>query len=149
MTHDVSGETNINGAIFLDEYIKLNEHSQTIVLYSHNMRSGAIFGNLWQYEDELYFNANRMIAFDCDYGLWQFEAFAAGKFGTGAGMPGYLNILDLYDKDPIVRETVIGTLTDNSEVKTYAAEADNTLLVLITCVDEEDERRFVAAKRIR
>lgn len=51
MTHDALGRKNVNGAIFLDSGISLKTRPYCYILYGHNMKTGAMFGNLRNYEN--------------------------------------------------------------------------------------------------
>ena len=51
MDHDALGKKNINGAIFLDSGISLKTRPYTLILYGHNMKTGAMFGCLRNFEN--------------------------------------------------------------------------------------------------
>lgn len=57
----------MNGAIFLDESCDLSTRPYTLMLYGHNMKSGAMFGNLRNYENLTYYKNNPFIKFDTAY----------------------------------------------------------------------------------
>ncbi len=148
MTHDVMGRVNGNGAIFMDAWEGFQEDRQTLILYGHNMRSGQMFGKLWQYENETFRKKHPVIYLDSASDMEEYRVFAAGIFGIEENMPNYLNILNLYSKNTFVRLEAIRVLLDNSEIEGGTVREDEQMLLLITCVDEENERRYVAAKRI-
>ena len=54
LDHDAMGKRNANGAIFMDQGTSLLTRPYTILLYGHNMKTGAMFGNLRKYEDFSY-----------------------------------------------------------------------------------------------
>ena len=55
LNHDALGKRNSNGAIFLDEDVRLITRPYTLFLYGHNMKNGNMFGRLKKYEENTYF----------------------------------------------------------------------------------------------
>ncbi len=148
MNHDAMGRENGNGAIFMDARGGLREDRQTLILYGHNMRSGQMFGQLWQYEHDAFRKENETIYLDLESGMEEYRVFAAGRFGIEESMPNYLDILHLCSKNMTLRKEAVRQLIDYSETDGGTVGEDERVLVLITCVDDENERRYVAAGRI-
>lgn len=70
MDHDFYGKSSAAGTVFADV---LNEHWETdpyVVLYGHNMRNGAMFGNMDHYMNLDYFKQNSDI---CLYNIYSDE----------------------------------------------------------------------------
>ncbi len=70
MDHDFYGKSSAAGTVFADV---LNEHWETdpyVVLYGHNMRNGAMFGNMNHYMNLNYFKQNSDI---CLYSIYSDE----------------------------------------------------------------------------
>ena len=70
MDHDFYGKSSAAGTVFADV---LNEHWETdpyVVLYGHNMRNGAMFGNMDHYMNLDYFKQNSDI---CLYSIYSDE----------------------------------------------------------------------------
>ncbi len=55
------GSENVNGCLILDTDSCINPLSTNLIIHGHNMKSGAMFGNLTDYEDESYFEEHRRI----------------------------------------------------------------------------------------
>ena len=143
LDHDAGGRKNINGALFLDAIVDLKTRPYSLIIYGHNMRSGAKFGNLYRYEEPSFFYSHSLITFDTIYENGIYEAFAAGTFKTDDIDIFFMNTLDVTE-----RKLMIKSLRENAAVDTGAdIGAADQLLFLITCVDNDTERRFVAAKR--
>lgn len=143
LDHDAGGRKNINGALFLDAIVDLKTRPYSLIIYGHNMRSGAKFGNLYRYEEPSFFFSHSLITFDTIYENGTYEAFAAGTFKTDDIDIFFMNTLDVTE-----RKLMIKSLRENAAVDTGAdIRAADQLLFLITCVDNDTERRFVAAKR--
>ena len=144
LDHDARGNENINGALFLDAIVDLNTRPYSLIIYGHNMRSGAKFGNLYRYEENSYFTAHKDISFDTIYESGTYEVFATGVFRTENIDIFFLNTLDIAE-----RNRMIESLRENAVMDSGAEiGAADQLLILITCVDDDAERRFVAAKRV-
>ena len=52
LKRNVNGEDDINGTLFMDPRTDLVQRSTNIIIYGHNMKSGAMFGSLKKYLDE-------------------------------------------------------------------------------------------------
>ena len=149
LDHDAAGLHNINGAIFMDENTKLLTRPYTVFLYGHNLKSGAMFGNLRKYRKPEYCQAHRDLSFETLYEEGQYEIFAVTMIRVTPGLSGYLNLWDLDSADRAVRRETISQLRKNSQYySTLKVGEEDQLLLLITCEGDDDQRLVVAAKRI-
>lgn len=149
LDHDAAGLHNINGAIFMDENTKLLTRPYTVFLYGHNMKSGAMFGNLRKYRKAEYCQAHRDISFETLYEDGQYEIFAVTLIRVTPGLSGYVNLWDLDSADRTVRREAIAQLRKNSKYySTLKVGEEDQLLLLITCEGDDDQRLVVAAKRV-
>lgn len=149
LDHDAAGLHNINGAIFMDENTKLLTRPYTVFLYGHNMKSGAMFGNLRKYRKAEYCQAHRDISFETLYEEGQYEIFAVTLIRVTPGLSGYVNLWDLDSADRTVRREAIAQLRKNSKYySTLKVGEEDQLLLLITCEGDDDQRLVVAAKRV-
>ena len=150
LDHDATGKRNGNGAIFMDEETGLLTRPYTILLYGHNMKSGAMFGSLRKYEDFSYCYRHRVFQFDTLYEEGQYAVFAVETISLTPGKNRYLNLADLQSSDRKTRQKALKTLTDHS---LYDAMLDvneeDQILLLVTCTGDDDERLIVAARRLR
>lgn len=55
------GKKNANGCLILDTDSCLSPLTTNLIIHGHNMKSGAMFGSLTDYEDESYFEEHRNI----------------------------------------------------------------------------------------
>lgn len=83
ITHDMNHETNSYGSLFLDYRCKIDPKAltQNQIIYGHNMRYGAMFGELDKYRDGLkgnlqHYAANPIITFDSLYESRKYKIFA-------------------------------------------------------------------------
>ena len=150
LNHDAKGKRNSNGAIFMDEGTRLLTRPYTIMLYGHNMKSGMMFGNLRKYTDLTYCRKHRTFRFDTLYEEGQYEIFAVVTISVTPGKARYLNLWGLESTDRETRKDALASLKRaNSYVSTAEVSEEDQILLLITCVGDDDERLVVAAVRIK
>ena len=150
LNHDAEGKKNVNGAIFLDEEISLTTRPYTICLYGHNMKSGNMFGRLKKYLKREYLFRHRIVTFDSMYEDGQYAVFAAAEISIVPGTALYYDLWSLNTKDRNEREQAIRRLTRLSSCDSLLdVRADEQILVLVTCIDQDTNRLVVAARRLR
>ena len=150
MDHDALCKKNVNGAIFLDSGISMKTRPYTLILYGHNMKTGAMFGKLRNYENAAFYHKNPFISFDSLYERGRYVVFAVGSISTEQYDAGYLDFFALTSANAQERQAAINTLKAISVYScTIDVQPDDQLLLLVTCVDNDDERRVVAARRVR
>lgn len=150
LDHDAMGRRNVNGAVFMDEDILLMTRPYTFLLYGHNMKTGAMFGNLRKYEQLSYFSKHRIIRFDTLYEEGQYVAFSVATIRLTPGTAGYLSLADLRSPVRKTRQKALNTLTALSvHPNILDINEEDQLLLLITCVGDDDQRLVVAARRLR
>ena len=150
MNHDAKGKKNSNGAIFLDADISLLTRPYTMILYGHNMKSGNMFGRLKKYKDSAYFYKHRIITFDTMYEDGQYAVFSVMEMSTVPGVALWFDLWSLATDSCEKREEAIRTLERRSAVSSILdVQADDQILLLVTCLDGDTERLVVAARRLR
>ena len=150
LTRDYRGYHNNNGAIFLDESTNLRTRPYTLMLYGHNMKSGLMFGGLRNYENLTYYRNNPFITFDTIYEDGRYVIFAACTISTDPKNWRYVNWSYMNSTSVANRESAIASLFRFSVYGKYIdVQPDDQILLLITCVDAEEDRRVIAARRIR
>jgi len=151
LDHDVMLNRNVNGAIFLDAAVNLDEgRPYALILYGHNMKTGRMFGWLRNYENANFYHNNPWVHFNTVYEDGKYVVFAAGIISTAPGAENHLDMFSMTSRRRDDQQKAIDTLIDVS-VHTCTIDVDpsDQILVLVTCVDADDERRVVAARRIR
>lgn len=150
MTHDAKKRENANGAVFLDAAVSLNTRPYTLLIYGHNMRSGAMFGCLRNYENPSYYRKSPFLSFESMYEEGRYVIFAAGSIGLEEGQAGYIDVFRMLSDRPDERQQVIDVLKEASVFPCAVdVQPDDQLLLLVTCVDRDERRRVVAARRLR
>ena len=150
MNHDALGKKNVNGAIFLDSAIDLKCRPYTLLLYGHNMKTGAMFGCLRNYENINLYHREPFITFDTLYEEGRYVIFAVGTISTEPRLRNYVDFFGLQSMSIQERQATINSLLKAS-VFSGGVDVlpDDQLLLLVTCVDADEERRVVAARRVR
>ena len=150
MNHDVKGNPNANGAIFLDALTSLKTRPYTYTLYGHNMKSGEMFGCLRNFEKISFYRNYPFISFDTQYEDGRYVVFAVGTVNTDEGKGNSLDLYDLRSSDTAVRQAAIDKLISASvHTCPIDVQPEDQLLVLVTCVEKDADRRVVAARRVR
>lgn len=150
LTRDYTGRQNKNGAIFLDEQVSLWKRPTCYILYGHNMKTQEMFGILHKYDDLSYLREHALINFDTQYEEGQYAVFASGTTFLDRAS---LTFVDYYVLPNAVGEERAAVLERLRRASDYQIDLDvsveDQLLILITCVGDDRERRFIAARRLR
>lgn len=150
LNHDATGKRNGNGALFMDEGTSLLTRPYTILVYGHNMKSGAMFGNLRKYEEFSYCYQHRVFQFDTLYEEGQYAIFAVETISLTPGKGKYVNLIDLESTDRETRRNALQALENHSLHNAMLdVNEEDQILLLVTCTGDDDERLIVAARRLR
>lgn len=147
---DANGEANVNGTLFLDCRNDFEKPSTNLIIYGHNMKSGAMFGGLKQYLEESYLLTHDKIQFDTIYEKQMYQIVAVCLSDVGdEGAYRYYNFIEAESADDFhaflanIRGCAVYDRTQD------VTESDK-LLTLSTCNNYvEDGRLFVVAKKIQ
>ena len=150
LNHDAMGKRNANGSIFLDEYTSLLTRPYTLLLYGHNMKTGAMFGNLHKYRELAFVLRHQMLHFDTLFEEGAYAIFAAGEISLVPQTAGYVALENLRSTRRSVRKEALNSLISASEIGLVLdVNEEDQLLLLITCTGDDDRRLVVAARRLR
>lgn len=150
LNHDAMGKRNANGAIFLDEYTGLLTRPYTLLLYGHNMKTGAMFGNLRKYREPAYALHHQTLHFDTLFEEGAYAVFAVGEISLVPETAGYVPLEDLRSTRRSVRKAALKSLIGASEIGlALDVNEEDQFLLLITCTGDDDHRLVVAARRLR
>lgn len=150
LDHDAKGNRNYNGAIFMDEDTNLMTRPYTVFLYGHNMKTGAMFGNLKRYEDAAYCQKHRVFQFDTLYEEGHYAVFAISTIRLTPGTARYFSLEGLQSLNRQTRKEAIRKFENLSAHPVIVdVNEEDQILLLITCVGDDDERLVLAARRLR
>lgn len=157
---DLYGKYFEPGTIFMDyrDVFEGDESKQSknIVLYGHNMLSGAMFADLHKYrQNDSFYDENPIIEFSSNYRDYKYVIFAyfltSGDRGDsyyGEDFP-YWDMEDLSDKKEFDKYMRLIKERTGSSPEVDVVHGDD-LLTLSTCyMDEDNSRMIVVARRLR
>lgn len=150
LKRDHLGYRNVNGALFLDGQSDLSTRPHALYIYGHNMRSGAMFGNLRYYSRIPYYKSNPFLIFDTLYEDGEYVVFAAAEVALDVNSARFTGIFQLHNGDIQQRRRALERLR---KLSAFANKIDvqphDQLLFLVTCTDNDKTRSVVAARRLR
>lgn len=150
LKRDCLGYHNANGALFLEERISLKTRTDTYIIFGHNMKTGDMFGSLRLYEDVDYYRKKAIIDFNALYEDGQYAVFAIADVDIVQGMKRYVPFMQLPGMETKARNDCIEKLQAYSLIYSpLQVNAGDQLLLLVTCEGTEENRRVVAARRLR
>lgn len=150
LSHNFQKQQDQNGMLVLDQRCDLSKQGGQQIIYGHNMRSGAMFGELMQYKQENFYKKHPTIKLDSLYEKGTYEIIAV-----------FLSQIYYQDEDvfKFYQHTDFSTQEEFdlycSEIKKRSlyetgvgAEYGDTLIALVTCeYSQERGRLVVVAKR--
>ncbi|MBO5303791.1 MAG: class B sortase [Lachnospiraceae bacterium] len=148
----IDGSEDKNGTLFLDYRANAHAPSTNLIVYGHNMRSGAMFGELKKYLDEGFLAEHQTIQFDTLYEKRSYEIIAVCLSEVGyQDEPGtkYYDFIEAQSEAELnaFLETIRKCAVYD---KTQDVTLSDSLLTLSTCNSYvEDGRLFVVAKKIQ
>lgn len=150
--NNIDGNEDINGTLFMDCRDDIKTPSTNLIIYGHNMKSGAMFGGLKQYLEESYVLGHDTIRFDTIYEKQTYQIIAVCLSEVGYQDDEtyrYYNFIEAESEEDFnaflesVRKCAVYDKTQD------VTESDR-LLTLSTCNSYvEDGRLFVVAKKIQ
>lgn len=150
MDHDVKGRENASGALFLDAMVSLDHRPYSLIIFGHNMKTGSRFGSLRNYDSIAFYRNYPFIRFDTLYEEGQYVVFSVGTVSLEESAPNCLDFFGLVSLRTDERQQALDVLKAVSIHNCpIDVRLDDQLLVLVTCVKNDEERRVVAARRIR
>lgn len=152
LTHSFAGKKDKNGSLFMDYRNDFVDRDTNIIIYGHNMKSGAMFGSLKKYLDEGYLEKHPRLRFDTIYERGTYEVI--GAFLSEVSYQDeytfrYYNFLNADSESEFEAFCVNVMQLDALKKGTLDAKYGDQLLTLSTCSSYTDEgRMFIIAKRI-
>jgi sortase B len=150
LTRDAMKKQNVNGAIFLDAAVSLRSRPYTLILYGYNMKTGAMFGNLRNFENGSYYRRNPFITFDSLHEQGRYVIFSAGVINVEEKVRNSVTFLSFLS--PVVQErkrAIDALISTSVHSCTVDVKPDDHLLLLVTCTEKDNERRVIAARKLR
>lgn len=138
MDHNVKGQQDVNGAIFLDAFISLDTRPYALILYGHNMRTGARFGSLQNFDNISFYRKYPFIDFTSIYEEGSYVIFSVGSVSTNENDPNFLDFFGLASNRKDKRRQAFETIQAVSAfTETIDVVIDDQILLLVTCEDKK------------
>ena len=153
LTHSFAKKKDKNGSLFMDYRNDFVDRDTNIIIYGHNMKSGAMFGSLKKYLDKGYLETHSKIRFDTIHDRGTYEVI--GAFLSEVSYQDeyafrYYNFLNANNESEFEAFCVNVMQLDALKKGTLDAKYGDQLLTLSTCNSYTDEgRMFIIAKRIK
>lgn len=143
LNHLADGTPNETGSIMMDS-ANSGDFSDTVtILHGHHMRSGAMFGNIVDYDDEEYYRAHdriRLYTPSGDYDVAVFAAFSVN--GYTFGYP--TSFSDEVEFNKFIRKALSSTPYKTDIEVSYG----DRLLMLSTCTYSFEGERYIVLGKI-
>ena len=150
LKRDYRGYHNANGALFLEEGVSLKTRPDTYIIFGHNMKTGDMFGSLRLYENVGFYRSHALLDFNVLYEDGKYVVFSIADVDIVQGMMRYVPFMQLPGMEAEQRNDCIRRLQAYSKLYSpIQVNADDQLLLLVTCEGTEETRRVVAARRLR
>ncbi len=150
---DFNKDYSYSGTLFVAaDCVPIDDTTDNIIIYGHNMKAGTMFHDLLKYEDEDFYNEHKYITFDTISGEGTYEVIAA--FRTEAYSDDDTVHYNFYDFTDAASAEEFNEYVNNAKSNTpyiisESAVYGDKLLTLSTCAYHADEGRFiVVAKKI-
>lgn len=138
LKRNYQGEWDVNGSLFL-QWNCSAEDGLNRIIYGHNMNSGAMFGNLEQYEDAAFWTAHRNVFFQTEKGLEEYTVVSVLKTDIRKFPFTKVDFPDTASLKEYVERAKTQELFETGE---NVADC-HTVLTLVTCAYEWDGARTV------
>ena len=151
LNHDFRGRRSANGAAFLDELCHIAPPDDHLVIYGHNMRSGAIFGTLRRFQDCDYLKKHCIVSFDTLYRRESYVAFAVFECSAEPGNPAFFDIRHFhFDSDSDFSGYIAAAVSRAAARLSIDVATGDRLLTLLTCsYGVENGRLAVMCRALR
>ena len=142
---DFDGKQSARGSIYIREECDINEPSDNITIYGHNMRDGSMFECLNDYTSKEAWDNNPLIFFDTLYEYHVYKIFAVFKTSANIGEGfTYHNMIDAQSKEDF--DQFIAKCKELSFYETGITPVyGDKIICLSTCEYTLDNGRLVAA----
>jgi len=146
---DFDGSDNQNGCLILDTDSSLEPLSTNLIIHGHNMRSGAMFGNLTDYEDKDYYEHHKQIVLYTEECQRNYEVIAVFRSQVYKKSDQVFKFYKFFQAD--TQEEFDDFYNNIKKLSLYdtgvTAEFGDHFLTLSTCVYHVEQGRFVVVAK--
>lgn len=146
---DTRGNEDKNGSLILDTDSSLDPLTTNLIIHGHNMRSGAMFGNLTDYEDPDYFENHRQIILYTEECQRNYEVIAVFRSQVYKKSDTVFKFYKFFQAD--TKEEFDDFYNNIKDLSLYdtgvTAEFGDRFITLSTCVYHVEQGRFVVVAK--
>lgn len=146
---DFDGSNNKNGCLILDTDSSLDPLTTNLIIHGHNMRSGAMFGNLTDYEDPAFYEEHKQIVLYTEECLRNYEVIAVFRSQVYKKSDEVFKFYKFFQAN--TAEEFDDFYKNIKELSLYdtgvTAEFGDHFLTLSTCVYHVEQGRFVVVAK--
>jgi len=140
---------NKNGCLILDTDSSLNPLTTNLIIHGHNMKSGAMFGDLTEYEDKDYYEAHKQIILHTKEGQRNYEVLAVFRSQVFKKTDDVFKFYKFFQAD--TEEDFLDFYDNIKKLSLYdtgvTAEYGDNFITLSTCVYHVKNGRFVVVAK--
>ncbi len=146
---DFDGFENLNGCLILDTDSSINPLSTNLIIHGHNMKSGAMFGNLTDYENKSYFEEHKQIILYTEECQRNYEVIAVFRSQVYKKTDNVFKFYKFFQAD--TQEEFDDFYENIKKLSLYdtgvTAEFGDNFITLSTCVYHVTNGRFVVVAK--
>lgn len=143
------GKTNQNGCLILDTDSCVNPLTTNLIIHGHNMKSGAMFGELDNYKEEAFFQEHREMQLYTEEGVRTYEVIAVFRSQVYRKTDQVFKFYQFFQAD--TQEEFDNFYENIKAMSLYdtgvTAEYGDHFLTLSTCSYHVEQGRFVVVAR--
>ena len=140
---------NKNGCLILDTDSSLNPLTTNLIIHGHNMKSGAMFGDLTEYEAKDYYEDHKQIILHTREGQRNYEVLAVFRSQVFKKTDDVFKFYKFFQAD--TEEEFLDFYNNIKELSLYdtgvTAEYGDNFITLSTCVYQVKNGRFVVVAK--
>lgn len=146
---DFNGNQNQNGCLILDTDSSLNPLTTNLIIHGHNMKSGAMFGDLTDYENYSYYEKHKEIILYTEGIQRNYEVIAVFRSQVFKKSDNVFKFYNFFQAD--TQEEFDDFYTNIKGLSQYdtgvTAEFGDHFITLSTCVYHVENGRFVVVAK--
>lgn len=146
---DIEGNEDKNGSLILDTDSSLSPLTTNLIIHGHNMRSGAMFGNLTDYENEEYYENHKQIILytkECQRNYEVIAVFRSQVYKKSQDVFKFYKFFQANTQEEF--DDFYKNIKDLSLYDTgVTAEFGDNFITLSTCVYHVEQGRFVVVAK--
>lgn len=146
---DFYGNKDSNGCLLLDTDSCLDPLTTNLIIHGHNMKSGAMFGTLTDYEKESFYNDHRQIILHTETGQHNYEVISVFRSQVYRKSDTVFKFYKFFQAN--TEEEFLDFYNNIKEMSIYdtgvTAEFGDHFITLSTCVYHVENGRFVVVAK--